>query len=87
MPGGDGHSTARAPPVAPFHCPEGLGDPRGLQGAGATPTSSSPQEFLALSLHPCHRLIPATLAQMGGNPTLEAIREPEIAAFRITERK
>lgn len=67
--------------------PGALGDTRGLRGAGATLTSWSPQEFLTLSLHPCHLLIPAALAQMGGNPTLEEIKEPEIAAFRITKRK
>lgn len=71
------HSTAWVP----------WGTPGSCRVARATPTSLSPQEFLALSLHACYLLIPAALAQMGGNPTLEEITEPEIAAFRITKRK
>lgn len=70
--------------TAPVTARGALGDTR---VARATPTSLSPQEFLALSLHACHPLIPAALAQMGSNPTLEEITEPEIAAFRITKRK
>lgn len=67
----------------------GSGRLRGATEGGqqATPTSPSPQEFVALSLHHCRLLIPAALARMGGNPTLEEIKEPEIAVFRITKRK
>lgn len=88
-PGGHRPAQGRPPPPRSAAREAGgpWGTPGGLRGAGATPTSRSPQEFLALSLHPCHLLIPAALAQMGGNPTLEEIKEPEIAAFRITERK
>lgn len=87
-PGAGGHCPAQGHPhhLTP---PPGLswGTPGCCGVARATPVSLSPQEFLALSLHACHPLIPVALAQMGGNPTLEEITEPEIAAFRITERK
>lgn len=76
------------PPPSPHDTARGaLGDTRVLRGGQSHPASLSPQEFLTLSLHACHPLIPAALAQMGGNPTLEEITEPEIAAFRITKRK
>lgn len=87
-----GSRRALPPPQGrPHHPTPPPGVPEGTPGccgvARSTPTSLSPQEFLALSLHAWHPLIPAALAQMGGNPTLEEIREPEIAAFRITKRK
>lgn len=86
--GASGHCLPQGRPHPPTLPPGVPGGTPGCCGvARATPTSLSPQEFLALSLHACHPLIPAALAQMGGNPTLEEIREPEIAAFRITKRK
>lgn len=86
-PGARGHCPPRAAPITPAQPGVPWGTPGCCGVARATPTSLSPQELLALSLHACHPLIPAALAQMGGNPTLEEIREPEIAAFRITKRK